>query len=73
LPSVGELFTAMDVPAFMTNDDVTPYVLPCIPQIQYHLLVLNKALATATRSAPLEISAMWCALKAAGHCEITYP
>ncbi len=33
LPSVGELFTAMDVPAFMTNDDVTPYVLPCMPQI----------------------------------------
>jgi hypothetical protein len=24
LPSMGELFPAMDVPAFLTNDDVTP-------------------------------------------------
>ena len=28
LPSMGELFTAMDVPIFLTNDDVTPYDPP---------------------------------------------
>ncbi len=28
LPSMGEIFTTMDVPSFLTNDDVTPYAPP---------------------------------------------
>ena len=29
LPSMGAQFTTMDVPVFLTNDDVTPCAPPC--------------------------------------------
>ena len=71
LPSMGELFTAMDVPIFLTNDDVTPYdpPHPFLHHVSLSLsLSLNEAFPSATRSVPLEASATSSVRRVAGLC-----
>lgn len=76
LPSMGELFTAMDVPIFLTNDDATPYDPP--HPFLHHVSLLNEVFPSAMRSVPLEASAMSSVHRVAGprmpaqpHCPST--